>query len=131
PHTPSFPKEFLMLTPHASRRDWLKATSCGFGYMALAGLTSQQTQASGSSPTTVRVPHFAPRAKRIIFMCMRGGPTHVDTFDYKPALARDHGKTVAIDRQGNVTPGGGNRKLTQSNWRFPHAGRSGLPISEL
>jgi hypothetical protein len=57
----------------------------------------------------------------VIFICMRGGPTHVDTFDYKPALARDDGKTCGF----------GSRRLARSQWRFRNAGQSGLPISEL
>src|SRR5439155_25432971 len=82
--------------PSVSRRHWLKNTSCGFGYLALASLANEQAaRASSTNPLAPRAPHFAPRAKRVIFLCMRGGPTHVDTFDYKPALTRDAGKTVA------------------------------------
>ncbi len=44
------------------------------------------------NPLAPREPHFEPRAKRVIFLCMRGGPSHVDTFDYKPALAEFDGK---------------------------------------
>src|SRR3954464_12367670 len=83
--------------PPVSRRQWLKTASCGFGYLALAGLATEEAQAAATNPMTPKVPHFPARAKRVIFLCMRGGPTHVDTFDYKPALARDHGKSVAID----------------------------------
>ncbi|MCA9144454.1 MAG: DUF1501 domain-containing protein, partial [Planctomycetales bacterium] len=74
-----------------SRRDMLKSLSCGFGYMAFAGMSSQAS-AGYESPLTPKETHFAPKAKRVIFLCMRGGPSHVDTFDYKPALATDDGK---------------------------------------
>jgi hypothetical protein len=120
-----------MTQASVSRRLWLKSSACGFGYMALASMATQQAQAAVSNPLAVKQPHFTPRAKRIIFLCMRGGPTHVDTFDYKPALARDHGKSVALDRQGNAVVGNGGRKLLRSPWKFKPSGKSGLPISEL
>ena len=58
----------------------------------------------------------------MIFACMRGGPSHVDTFDYKPALAKDDGKKLKEF---------GSRKLLQSPWKFNKHGQSGLEISEL
>src|SRR5436309_1299711 len=96
-----------------NRRGWLKAASCGFGYMAFAGLSTQEAAAAASyqNPLAPKTPHFPARAKRIIFLGMRGAPTHVDTFDYKPALARDHGRTV------NATNGRG-RILLKSPWNF-------------
>jgi len=118
----------------ASRRAWLKTTSCGFGYLAFAHLAATQAGAAAttqSNPMAPKTPHFPGRAKRIIFLCMRGGPTHVDTFDYKPALARDNGKTVALDRQGNAVVGQGTRRLLRSPWEFRPRGQSGLPISDL
>ena len=56
-----------------SRRQALKTAACGFGYLAFAGLTAR----AGTTPT----PHFKPRAKRIIFLFMQGGVSHVDSFD--------------------------------------------------
>lgn len=102
-----------------SRRDMLKGVSAGFGYMAFAGMTSQ---AAANAPLTPRQPHFVPKAKRVIFCCMRGGPSHVDTFDYKPALARDEGKQLPKFR---------NRELMPSPWEFEKHGQSGLQISGL
>jgi hypothetical protein len=111
-----------------SRRNWLKTASCGFGYMAFAGLSTQQASAATyQNPLMPKTPHFPARAKRIIFLSMRGGPTHVDTFDYKPALYRDHGRSVSV--QGNER--GNGRTLLKSPWRFNHLGQSGLPLSEL
>ena len=73
------------------RRALLKNAACGFGYLAFAGLASQ---AAGSEPNPLagKAPHFAARARRVIFMFMHGGPSQVDTFDYKPALLKYSGK---------------------------------------
>ncbi|HJN82875.1 MAG TPA: DUF1501 domain-containing protein, partial [Verrucomicrobiota bacterium] len=103
-----------------TRRDMLKSVSAGFGYMAFAGLSS--THAASGSPLLPKPPHFRPKAKRVIFACMRGGPSHVDTFDHKPALARDNGKQLGKYR---------NRELMASPWEFAPHGQSGLMISEL
>lgn len=105
-----------------SRRDALKTTSCGFGMMAFNALTAFAASPN-NSPLAPKQPHFAPRAKRVIFLCMGGAPSHVDTFDYKPQLSKDSGNA-----------GEGNRsfaKLLGSPWEFKQHGQSGLPISEL
>ena len=73
-----------------SRRDILKGISAGVGYMAFAGMST--AQAAANAPLSPKRPHFQPKAKRVIFCCMRGGPSHVDTFDHKPSLLRDEGK---------------------------------------
>ena len=88
--------------------------------MAFAGMSSQAGRSAKgyANPLDPRKPHFEPRAKRIIFACMRGGPSHVDTFDYKPALAKNNGKTVQ---------GYGSRKLLKSPWAFkPRGGKRTL-----
>jgi hypothetical protein len=103
-----------------SRREALQTISTGFGYLAFSGLAAEQALAV--STTAPRGPHFPARAKRVIFACMRGGPSHVDTFDHKPNLLRDDGKTAN---------GFGNRKLMGSPFEFKPRGKSGLPISEL
>ena len=70
----------------------------GFGGLALRGLLSEQGVAAPSpaeaNPLMPKVPHFAPRAKRVIFLFLQGGPSHVDTFDPKPLLDRDDGKPL-------------------------------------
>ena len=103
-----------------TRREALKTISTGFGYMALAGMATEQAMAG--MKTSPRGPHFPAKAKRVIFACMRGGPSHVDTFDHKPDLLKDDGKTAK---------GFGNRKLLGSPFKFKQHGQSGLPISEL
>ena len=112
-----------------SRREILQSTSCGFGMLALAGLFGKTAAAAPDSnnPLSPKQPHFAPRAKRVIFMFMQGAPSHVDTFDYKPALERDDGKSPGAAAGAK----GGNRKLMKSPWQFHKSGQSGLPISEL
>jgi len=103
-----------------SRRDMLSGLSAGFGYMAFAGMST--AQAAAGRPLASKRPHFLPKAKRVIFCCMRGGPSHVDTFDYKPALARDEGKQLPKFR---------NRELMPSPWEFKQHGQGGLRISGL
>lgn len=105
-----------------SRRDALRSCSAGFGFLALAGLMGESIRAEEhKSPLHPKQPHFAPRAKRVIFLCMRGGPSHVDTFDYKPLLQRDHGKASKY----------AGTKLHASPWSFKQRGKSGLWISDL
>ena len=83
-----------------SRRELLRVSSTGFGSLALAGLLGDRCRrpryrAGGApGPLAVKAPHFPPRAKRVIFLFMHGGPSQVDTFDYKPLLKRDHGKPL-------------------------------------
>ena len=98
----------------------LKNISAGFGYMAFAGLST--ARGISNTPLAPKQPHFRPRAKRVIFCCMRGGPSHVDTFDYKPALSRDEGKQLPKFRK---------RELMPSPWAFKQHGQGGIWISEL
>jgi hypothetical protein len=114
-----------------SRRSLLKGVSCGFGYMAFAGLAHQAAAKEASTnPLAPKQPHFPAKAKRVIMFCMRGGPSHVDTFDHKPALKKHAGKTP-----GSVAGKGANsqkgRKLMASPWEFKKYGESGIEISDL
>jgi hypothetical protein len=107
---------------HISRRAFLQSAASGFGYIAFAGLSTWA--AEKNNPLAPRQPHFSPRAKRVIFLCMEGAPSHVDTFDYKPQLATDDGKTLPKARAPLA-------KLMASPWKFARHGQSGLWISEL
>src|SRR5690242_682856 len=80
-----------------SRRLALQGTACGFGYMALAGLAAERASAATENPLAPRPPHFAPRAKRVIFLFMQGGVSHVDSYDYKPLLDKEDGNAHAFD----------------------------------
>ena len=104
-------------TPLLTRRDVLSTLSCGFGWLAFSGLAG----AAENGPLSPKASHFPGTAKRVIFLCMRGGPSHVDTFDYKPKLTEDTGKS-------GKRPG---TKLLGSKWKFAQHGKSGLWISEL
>ncbi len=105
-----------------SRRQILKNASAGFGYLAFAGLSAASVaqQSGNRNPLAAKSPHFPARAKRVIFLCMQGGPSHVDSFDYKPQLIKDHGKG---GRYGG--------SLLKSPWTFRQRGNSGLWISDL
>jgi hypothetical protein len=112
--------------PFLSRREMLKAVSGGFGYLALAGLCAEAS-ADYQNPLAPKAPHFTPQAKRVIYICMRGGPSHVDTFDYKPALAKDDGKAVPSAASDDRNRG----NLLRSPWQFNQHGQSGQWISEV
>jgi hypothetical protein len=102
-----------------SRRHTLKAASSGFAYLAFSALSTLAAEKTANRLAPLP-PHFAPRAKRIIFLAMQGGPSHVDTFDYKPLLGRDNGKASK-----------GFANLLGSPFEFKPHGESGLPISSL
>jgi hypothetical protein len=104
-----------------SRRTMLKTTASGFGYLAFAGLSTWA--AEKDNPLAPKKTHFPARAKRVIFLCMEGAPSHVDTFDYKPTLAERNGQSMPRARTF--------AKLLASPWKFAQHSRSGLWISEL
>ncbi|MFT7643521.1 MAG: hypothetical protein ACI9G1_005287 [Pirellulaceae bacterium] len=106
-----------------SRRSALQMISCGFGSLAFAAMASEKAIAEGPvSPLSPKQPHFPARAKRVIFLSMRGAPSHVDTFDYKPQLTKDTGKEGRFGRGSS---------LLGSPWQFSQNGQSGLWISSL
>ena len=77
---------------YATRREFLAKSGAGFGAVALAGLMSNT--AASSNPLSAKKPHFVPTAKRVIFLFMEGGPSHLDLFDRKPLLQELAGKTI-------------------------------------
>ncbi len=101
-----------------TRRQILQTTSCGFGWLAFSSLMTRLAMAEAKIPSGT---HFPAKAKRVIFLCMRGGPSHVDTFDYKPALAKVDGKPA-------MRPGS---QWLSSPWKFSQHGQSGRWVSEL
>src|ERR1700689_1607900 len=87
-----------------NRRQMLQSSALGFGNLALAGLLSEaQAREVAANPLAPRQPHYPARAKRVIFLFMHGGPSQVDTFDYKPLLKRDHGKPLPFARPKGVS----------------------------
>lgn len=116
-----------------SRRHALKSMACGFGYLAAAGLANECAHGARVNPSLPKSPHFQPRAKRVIFLFMQGGPSHVDTFDYKPRLAKDDGQMLEFDdarvlaKTKQIKP----HRVYQSLWRFRKYGQCGQDVSEL
>ena len=113
------------------RRQLLKHTAIGFGGLAMAALLERTGLSDDpvSIADTGKLARIPALAKRIVFLFMKGGPSHVDTFDPKPLLDRDHGKEppfalpdVTFAKQGT---------LLKSPWKFHQHGQSGLPVSEL
>src|SRR6056297_873210 len=117
-----------------TRRRLLETSAVGFGNLALTALINRVAGAenggiANASPLAAKTPHLQPRAKRIVFLFMKGGPSHVDTFDPKPMLDRDDGKPLPFDLPEVTFAKQGN--LLKSPWKFHRYGESGLPVSEL
>ena len=110
-----------------SRRQMLMSTGAGFGYLALQGLAAEAA-AQAAGPLAPRAGHHPARAKCVIFLFMHGGPSQLDTFDYKPRLERDNGKDLPFAPAPGTTAG---RKLMASPWKFARHGQSGAWVSEL
>jgi hypothetical protein len=82
-----------------------------------------------SNPLASRAPHFPARAKRVIFLFMHGGPSHVDTFDYKPELIKHHGQPLPFEKPRIQFAQTGN--LLRSPWKFRRYGQCGAWVSDL
>lgn len=100
-----------------SRRNWLKVAASGLGGLALTGFTPRASEASLLSP---KAPHFTPKAKRVIFLFINGGPSQFESFDFKPALKARGGKK-----------GEGKGKLLAPLYKFNQHGESGMFVSEV
>jgi hypothetical protein len=109
------------IPPAFTRRGFLQQASAGFGMLALNGLFSREATAT----------HVAAKAKNVIFCFMDGGPSHVDTFDYKPMLKKHQGQPIGTSWLNRRTQGEGNRVWLGSPWRFKQRGQSGLWVSDL
>ena len=117
-----------------TRRDWLRTTGCGFGTLALADLLSREASAAPENPLAPRPPQFPAKVKRVIFLFMQGGVSQVDSFDYKPLLEREDGKTMPFD-DARILANTGMRRSSQrvmkSPWKFQKHGETGHWGSEL
>ena len=111
-----------------SRRRMLRDCGVGFGHLALLGMLGR-TDAALAGPLAARAPRFPARARRVIFLFMHGGPSHVDTFDHKPALIRDHGKPLPFAKPRIQFAQTSN--LRRSPWEVRPNGRSSLMVSDL
>src|SRR5436190_22457256 len=106
-----------------TRRRLLQQSALGFGSLALTSLVA------ADETLVPRNPHITPRAKRVLFLFMKGGPSHVDTFDPKPLLDRDHGKPYPGTKPRVQFAQTGT--LLKSPWKFRQYGQCGQPVSEL
>jgi hypothetical protein len=127
--------------PPLSRRDALRRLGAGFGTLGLASLLAQQdpvsaetalssyAPSSSSSRLSPKAPHFAPKAKHIIQLFMPGGPSQVDTFDYKPSIEKFAGQRPSIVERKSLR----NTKngLMPSPYRFRQFGETGKWVSEI
>lgn len=115
-----------------SRRDLLAKGAMGFGGVALQALLAEQSRAAITNPLAPKAPHFAPKAKNVIFLYMDGGPSQVDTFDYKPMLKKYHGRDPG-EVIGKLAPTQFDSvgKVLQAQWDFKQRGESGAWVSEL
>ncbi len=117
-----------------TRRTALKTAGCGFGQLALAGLLNQSASANVPNPLAARQSHLPARAKRIIFLFMQGGPSHVDSFDYKPQLDKRDGEILPFDDArdiANTGKRGSQQRLKKPLWKFRQYGESGRFVSDL
>lgn len=119
---------------HDSRRSFLRRFGGGCGALALNCLLADEKLAGAEQdtrdPFQSRPAHFAPKAKRVIFMFMTGGVSHVDSFDPKPKLFADHGKTISVDNfQGRL--GDFSMYLKTPDWKFKPGGTCGTEVSDL
>lgn len=113
------------------RRDFLKRCGMGFGGLALGSLFSGNASAASAAATGPKLPlmpHFAPKAKRVVHLFMNGGPSQVDTFDPKPALDKYHGKPLPLQGMKTERPTGA---ALRSPFSFQKYGQCGLEVSEL
>lgn len=114
-----------------TRRQMLKNSACGFGSVALAALLTDPgfAAASDGENQQTQSPHFSPKAKRIVYLYMDGGPSQVDTFDPKPLLTKENGQPFKMKME--PTQFNNNGKTLASPWKFRNYGKSGIPVSEL
>ena len=120
-------------TSPVSRRQMLRDCTSGFSSLALAGLFAEECLASvdatSSNPLEIKPAHHLPKAKRVIFLFMPGGPSHVDLFDPKPKLAEMHGKPIPSNKP--MAMAAAAPVLMQSPFKFQKHGQAGIEVSEL
>src|SRR2546425_2922391 len=125
-----------------TRRWFFRQCGVGLGTMALASLlgrdglraaSTDSTNSTVSHPLAPRLPHFAPRAKQVIYLFMAGAPSHLDLFDYKPELAKQNGKLPPAEllkgyRAAFINP---NSALLGPKFKFSRYGKCAAELSEL
>ncbi len=118
-----------------SRRQLLRQTGLGFAALGLDVLLAEQSGLLAApaveNPNAPKQPHFAAKAKNVIFLFMHGGPSHLDTFDPKPRLEADAGKPMPIKKEVSFTPLDKVGGLMPSPFEFRQYGECGTPVSSL
>src|SRR5437763_2233607 len=127
----TFPEHFR---PARTRRDVLRTAAHGFGALALQHMLAREASAAAAriNPLAPKKPHFEGKAKSVIFLFMVGAPSHVDTFDPKPALRKFQGQKLP-DSYGRIESQftKGDDPLLASPWEFKKHGQSGMDVSSL
>lgn len=121
-----------------NRRQLLQRSGVGFGALALQGLLRREPlsaaddiQGGEVNSLAARLPHFAPRAKAVIFLFMYGGPSHVDLFDPKPMLTKMHGRPIPVWKNEDAFMGAKTKNVAMASpYRFARHGESGIEIAE-
>ena len=112
-----------------SRRRMLQACSTGFGAVALDALFADAVRADSPKGAAPKATHHPAKAKRVIFCFMSGGVSHVDSFDPKPRLAKDHGKPMPVKVERTMFNNNGN--IMASPFAFTPSGKCGMPVSAM
>ena len=113
-----------------SRRGFVRSAVAGS--LLMRGILGELLAADSPDPLAPKKPHHAPKAKSVIFLFMSGGVSHVDSFDPKPKLTADHGKSVTLDHpETRNRPGYEKLFLKKPNWKFEPRGKSGIEVSAL
>ena len=123
-----------------TRREFLWQTGAGFAGTALSGMLQRDAMRASNvlasdgvthqNPLSAKEPHFAPKAKNVIFLFMYGGPSHIDTFDYKPAMKGRDNQTIDVKTFGR----GGHKnqgRIVEPRWNFNQYGNCGKWVSDL
>lgn len=121
--------ESMNVVVPTSRREFLSRASGGFGALALAGLCGG-VNAAPANPLAAKSGHHTAKADRVIFIYSTGGASHVDTFNHRPQLATDHGKSITASRWLNKS-GEFKRFLIKPRWAFKQYGQCGTWVSDL
>src|SRR5579871_104397 len=120
-----------------TRRNMIREAGGGFGALALASLLSQDKMFAASAEgarnrvydLTPKQPHFAPKAKRAIFIYISGGPSTIDMWDPKPVLGKYDGKPAPFEIKGRAL--NGSQQIMASPWAYKKYGQTGRAVSEL
>ncbi|KAA5541421.1 DUF1501 domain-containing protein [Roseiconus nitratireducens] len=120
-----------------TRREFIWQSGAGFGAAALSAMLSKDSFLKAAdvpdghvNPLAPKPPHFAPKAKSVIFLFMYGGPSHIDTFDYKPKMVGMDGKTIEVETFGRGGRKNGGR-IVEPRWEFSQYGQCGKHVSTL